>query len=147
MANETTIGAKLRQARLDKHISLDELQQMTKVQKRYLEAIEADRFEQLPGTFYVRAFIRQYAAAVGEDGDKLVSVFDGKDTLAEPLPKRPQPETVSGSRKALHVEEKRRNVFIPLLTNDFIRISSSHYYLYCWVYGLARQTFNPYDSR
>ena len=81
MANETTIGAKLRQARLDKHISLDELQQMTKVQKRYLEAIEADRFEQLPGTFYVRAFIRQYAAAVGEDGDKLVSVFDGKDTL------------------------------------------------------------------
>ncbi|EQC81990.1 Transcriptional regulator in clusterwithunspecified monosaccharide ABC transport system [Enterococcus sp. HSIEG1] len=33
MANETTIGAKLRQARLDKHISLDELQQMTKVQK------------------------------------------------------------------------------------------------------------------
>ena len=106
MANETTIGAKLRQARLDKHISLDELQQMTKVQKRYLEAIEADRFEQLPGTFYVRAFIRQYAAAVGEDGDKLVSVFDGKDTLAEPLPKRPQPETVSGSRKALHVEEK-----------------------------------------
>ena len=26
--------------------------------------------------------------------------------MAEPLPKRPQPETVSGSRKALHVEEK-----------------------------------------
>ena len=94
---------------------------------------------------FVHLFV-QYAAAVGEDGDKLVSVFDGKDTLAEPLPKRPQPETVSGSRKALHVEEKG-DVFIPLLTNDFIRISSSHYYLYCWVYGLARQTFNPYDSR
>ncbi|MBM9832891.1 helix-turn-helix domain-containing protein, partial [Enterococcus faecalis] len=70
MANETTIGAKLRQARLDKNISLIELQQMTKIQKRYLEAIEAERFDQLPGTFYVRAFIRQYAAAVGEDGDK-----------------------------------------------------------------------------
>jgi cytoskeletal protein RodZ len=35
VANETTIGAKLRQARLDKNISLIELQQMTKIQKRY----------------------------------------------------------------------------------------------------------------
>ncbi len=87
MANETTIGAKLRQARLDKNISLIELQQMTKIQKRYLEAIEAERFDQLPGTFYVRAFIRQYAAAVGEDGDKLVAVFDGKETLDAPYQK------------------------------------------------------------
>ena len=115
MAHETTIGTKLRQARLDKNISLIELQQMTKIQKRYLEAIEADQFAQLPGTFYVRAFIRQYAAAVGEDGDKLVAVFDGKDTLAAPLPKRPQPETVSGSRKAQHVAEKNSSFVIRYL--------------------------------
>ena len=115
MANETTIGTKLRQARLDKNISLIELQQMTKIQKRYLEAIEADQFAQLPGTFYVRAFIRQYAAAVGEDGDKLVAVFDGKDTLAAPLPKRQQPETVSGSRKAQHVAEKNSTFIIRYL--------------------------------
>lgn len=115
MANETTIGTKLRQARLDKNMSLIELQQMTKIQKRYLEAIEADQFAQLPGTFYVRAFIRQYAAAVGEDGDKLVAVFDGKETLSAPLPKRPQPETVSGSRKAQHVAEKNSSFVIRYL--------------------------------
>lgn len=106
VANETTIGAKLRQARLDKHISLDELQQITKIQKRYLEAIESERFEALPGTYYVRTFIRQYAAAVGEDGDRLVAVYEGKESLEAPLPKRPEPETVSGSRKAMHVAEK-----------------------------------------
>ncbi|MGM0276357.1 helix-turn-helix domain-containing protein [Enterococcus sp. AZ080] len=107
-----TIGEKLRQARLNKKISLDELQQMTKIQKRYLESIDQNEFDQLPGKFYVRAFIRQYAEAVGEDGDYLVDVFDGKKSFAdEIIKKRPEPETVSGSRKAMHEEEKNLTKF------------------------------------
>ena len=106
-----TIGEKLRQARLNKKISLDELQQITKIQKRYLEAIDNDDFDQLPGKFYVRAFIRQYAEAVGEDGDHLVDVFDGKSKLTGSVPERPQPETVSTSRKAIHQEESHPSRF------------------------------------
>lgn len=64
-----------------------------------MEAIDNDDFDQLPGKFYVRAFIRQYAEAVGEDGDHLVDVFDGKSKLTGSVPERPQPETVSTSRK------------------------------------------------
>lgn len=116
MANEaTTIGARLRQARLNKNISLDELQQITKIQKRYLEAIESGDFEALPGSFYVRAFVRQYAQAVGEDGEKLVAVLAGKESLTPPPPKRPQPETVQGSRKSLHVEEETGSPIMRLL--------------------------------
>ncbi|WHA09148.1 DUF4115 domain-containing protein [Enterococcus montenegrensis] len=116
MANEaTTIGTRLRQARLNKNISLDELQQITKIQKRYLEAIESGELDLLPGSFYVRAFVKQYAQAVGEDGDKLVAVLAGKETLTPPPPKRPQPETIQGSRKSLHVEEKTGNPVMRLL--------------------------------
>ena len=49
MGNELLIGDNLRQARLNKNISLDELQQKTKIQKRYLEAIEKGAFDLLPG--------------------------------------------------------------------------------------------------
>ncbi|MBF8808688.1 MAG: helix-turn-helix domain-containing protein [Enterococcus lacertideformus] len=107
-----TIGETLRQARLNKKISLDELQQITKIQKRYLEAIDNDDFDQLPGKFYVRAFIRQYAEAVGEDGNHLVDVFDGKSKLsAGEVIERPEPETVNGSRKAMHQEENNLSKF------------------------------------
>lgn len=123
MANEATkIGQTLRQARLNRNLSLDELQQITKIQRRYLEDIEAGDLESLPGTFYVRAFVRQYAQAVGEDGERLVAILDGKASFEPPLPKRPQPETVKGSRKALHVEESTTSPVIRLLPVIFFTL-------------------------
>lgn len=106
MGNEIIIGERLRQARLNKNISIDELQQKTKIQKRYLEAIEKGDFEALPGAYYIRSFIRQYAQVVGEKGDFLVDVYDGKASF-EPEGSRAHPETVQGSRKALHEEKTR----------------------------------------
>lgn len=108
VGNELIIGDRLRQARRKQNISINELQKQTKIQKRYLEAIERGAFDVLPGEYYVRSFIREYAAAVGEDGDYLVAVFDGKDSFEKEPPKRPEPEKVSGSRKAQHEETVRR---------------------------------------
>lgn len=48
------IGETLRKARIDKKISLDELQQRTKIQKRYLLAIEENDFHELPSDYYLR---------------------------------------------------------------------------------------------
>lgn len=66
------IGEKLRAARLAKGFTLDDIQQTTKIQKRYLNAIENGDFEQLPGDFYVRAFTKQFAQAVDLDSEELL---------------------------------------------------------------------------
>ncbi|WP_424474971.1 helix-turn-helix domain-containing protein [Oceanobacillus kimchii] len=66
------VGAKLKEARLSSGVSLDSLQETTKIQKRYLVAIEEGNLHILPGKFYARAFIKEYATAVGLDPNELL---------------------------------------------------------------------------
>ncbi|MBP3951971.1 helix-turn-helix domain-containing protein [Bacillus sp. YZJH907-2] len=72
------LGQHLKEAREQKDISLDDLQQTTKIQKRYLIAIEEGRFDSLPGLFYARAFIKTYAEAIGLDPEPLFDQFRGE---------------------------------------------------------------------
>ncbi|HAF98613.1 RodZ domain-containing protein [Paenibacillus lactis] len=80
------LGQQLREARLQKGMSLDDVQEMTKIRKRYLEAIEAGDYKVLPGSFYVRAFIKTYAEAVGINPEELLEGHkqDVPKTEAEP---------------------------------------------------------------
>ncbi|PLT34144.1 helix-turn-helix domain-containing protein [Bacillus sp. V5-8f] len=61
----TELGNRLKEAREAKGMSLDDLQEATKIQKRYLIGIEEGNYDMMPGKFYVRAFIKQYCEAVG----------------------------------------------------------------------------------
>jgi cytoskeletal protein RodZ len=61
----TELGARLKEAREAKGYSLEDLQRVTKIQKRYLIGIEEGNYDLIPGKFYVRAFIKQYAESVG----------------------------------------------------------------------------------
>jgi len=72
---KSTIGARLKTARIDKGLTIDDLQQITKIQKRYLIAIEDEQFDKLPGDFYVRAFVKQYAETVDLDGNALLEEY------------------------------------------------------------------------
>ena len=66
------IGEILKNARIEKGYTLDDLQQITKIQKRYLQAIEDGNTEILPGRFYMRAFVKQYADIVDLNGEELL---------------------------------------------------------------------------
>ncbi|MFT4413635.1 helix-turn-helix domain-containing protein [Fredinandcohnia humi] len=86
----TELGARLREAREKKDLSLEDLQQMTKIQKRYLVGIEEGNYSVMPGKFYVRAFIKQYAEAVGLDPESILEEYKSEipGTYNEELPEQ-----------------------------------------------------------
>ncbi|CDR80755.1 helix-turn-helix domain-containing protein [Lactobacillus delbrueckii] len=88
------IGEQLRKAREAKGLSISDIEKATKIQSRYLEAIENNDFDKLPGDFYVRAFIRQYAQIVGLDGKELLSQYQGEVTseVSQPAASSPAQE-------------------------------------------------------
>ncbi len=71
-------------------MSLDDLQAVTKIQKRYLIGIEEGNYSMMPGKFYVRAFIKQYAEAVGIEPEELFEQFksDIPSTINEDIPEK-----------------------------------------------------------
>lgn len=71
----TGLGDRLKEARTAKGFSLDDLQSITKIQKRYLSGIENEDYSMMPGAFYVRAFIKQYAEAVGLNADDMLALY------------------------------------------------------------------------
>lgn len=69
------LGNMLKEARERNGLSLDDLQNITKIQKRYLVGIETGNYDMMPGKFYVRAFIKQYAEAVGLEPEEVFEQF------------------------------------------------------------------------
>lgn len=61
---EKDIGERLRRARESMGLSLEQLQEKTKIQKSFLVAIENGEFSKLPSPFYVRTYLRAYCKCV-----------------------------------------------------------------------------------
>jgi cytoskeleton protein RodZ len=65
----------LRKQREERKIRLSDVAVQTRISVKFLEALEAGNFEILPET-YIRAFIRDYAKAIGLDPDDTIRRFD-----------------------------------------------------------------------
>lgn len=86
----TELGNRLKEARLAKGLSLEDLQSITKIQKRYLIGIEEGNYSSMPGNFYVRAFVKQYAEALELDPDEIFETYKNEipATHKEDLPEQ-----------------------------------------------------------
>src|SRR5919108_116085 len=70
-----SFGDNLRRERELRGVELREVAEATKISIRFLEALEQDRVDVLPGGIFPRAFVRQYARYLGLDPDRLVAEF------------------------------------------------------------------------
>lgn len=67
-----TIGRRLKEARLARHISLQDTSEATRIRLRYLEALEADDYSIMPSAAQARGFLRNYASFLGLDLDQIL---------------------------------------------------------------------------
>lgn len=70
------VGETLLQARQSLGLSLDEVANKLKLSKRQIEAIEHNRFNELPGNTFVRGFVRNYARLLEVPVEPLIAQLE-----------------------------------------------------------------------
>jgi cytoskeletal protein RodZ len=82
-----SFGENLRRERELRGVDLRDIADATKISVRFLQALEQDRVEVLPGGIFPRSFVRQYAKHLGLDPDRMVTEFDAFYGTAPAVPK------------------------------------------------------------
>ena len=72
------IGGSLREARLKRNLTPADVQKAIRIRDRYLQALEEERWELLPGDAYVKGFLRTYADYLGLDGQLYVEEYNSR---------------------------------------------------------------------
>ena len=91
------IGESLREARVKRGLSPADVQKAINIRDRYLQALEEERWELLPGDAYVKGFLRSYADFLGLDANLYVDEYNSRFARADELPFAPQPLRRAGS--------------------------------------------------
>lgn len=100
-----TVGERLRSAREEKKMRLEDIAAQTRIPQRHLEALERSEWDQLPAPTYTTGFAKSYAGAVGLDrmeiGDQLRAEMGGQRFTANTIeafepadPRRTMPKSL-----------------------------------------------------
>ena len=93
--NTSGVGTLLKASRLRIGEELSEVSDVLRIRNVYLEAIEDDRYQDLPGPTYATGFIRAYADHLGLDSDEIIHRFKGWTSGEELLSNLVFPEPIS----------------------------------------------------
>ena len=87
-AKVSGLGALLKNERENRGLSYEQLAQITRLRKHFLEAMENEEWQNLPPSVFVKGFIRSYAKALGLEEDKLLELYKSvvPEDVAPPTP-------------------------------------------------------------
>ena len=74
-----SFGEKLKQERERRNTSIEEIAERTKIALHFLQALESDNFDALPGRAFGKFYIRAYAEVLDFDPDPLIVEYDNFD--------------------------------------------------------------------
>jgi len=118
------LGELLRHAREERGISLVDLEVMTRIRRRYLEALEEERFEVLPPPVFVKGYLKVIAKALGLEEGLLIQAY------AQASQPPPPPELVKVPIEPATPPSpwRRAAFFVTLLT--FLLLTAVGYYAF-----------------
>ena len=83
-----SLGQELKEAREARNISIEEIASATKIVSRYLEALEDDHLDIMPGAFFIKGIIRAYSLSIGLDAEEVLAKYRAAGIVGEPERKR-----------------------------------------------------------
>jgi hypothetical protein len=86
------LGNSLREARARRGVELAQVAAETRIRTRYLQALEDERFELLPGSVYGKGFLRAYADYLGLESQLFVEEYNARFSADEAPAAPPQLE-------------------------------------------------------
>jgi cytoskeletal protein RodZ len=100
-----SLGEELRKQRELRQISLREIADATKINIRFLEALERNDYTHLPGGQFNKGFIRSYAGHIGIDAEKMIEVYlqevERQEGETDRVARDPGPDRPAGRRSLL----------------------------------------------
>ena len=69
-------GSYIKHERELRGVPLEEISRITKIHIRFLEALEDNRFDELPGEVFIKGYIRSYANIIGSDVDEMLNSYE-----------------------------------------------------------------------
>ena len=69
------IGERLRNARTARGLTFEDIEAATRIKPHYLDALEREAWDELPGPTYVRGFLASYARQLGLSVDEIVGLY------------------------------------------------------------------------
>src|SRR5258708_7293029 len=126
----SSLGDTLRRAREAQGLALDEVASRTRINPKYLEAIEADRRDLLPGSFFYRSFIHQYAGVLSLDTGPLDAEVDRLLSEEKPLPLPGEVDAASARRATAlaAIGRDRSPILLWFAVLFFVLLGSSGFY-------------------
>jgi cytoskeleton protein RodZ len=73
------IGSTLREARVRRNLTLQQIEEDTKIRVKYVQAMENEDFDIMPGPTYVKGFLRTYSEYLGLDPEVIIGEYRSRE--------------------------------------------------------------------
>ncbi|HOV78697.1 MAG TPA: DUF4115 domain-containing protein [Bacillota bacterium] len=119
------IGERLKKAREERGLTLEAVEEETKIRRKYLQAMEEERFQILPGPIYAKAFLKNYARFLNLNVEEIMESYKN---LFSPETPAENTEKAEPEKTPANIRKKPRYWLYPVIAAILAGLVFSFYY-------------------